>query len=296
MKFAKSPKNDIVRIAVTKYISKIRHDKLPVNVYFRGFKVDKIIQHDVAQKSSIYEKTDIPEKIYWVKAFVRDNNRGIKLTLHRKAISELSKKAPVRVLFQCTDKGIILRKSDNILRGRKLYSVSKQNNSHVTEIAYPKELRNRFTGFVGIPIYEFGIDADKFSMNETEGKILLEMIKLGLDVRPGSTWTNGDIILPNGGYIEVTNFNPNSRKNSRHTSSVMQIRGKLFEAEHFSIHRNVKPIFIVVNESWAQNKYLQEEIREAQKFSVYALFTNFKNNWEKPIASEIVKKYSSFVK
>ncbi len=296
MKFVRSNKGDTVRIALTKYIERFSDKKISVKVYFHGFQVSNIVQYDVALQSSIYRGNDIPKKIYWIKGFLRQNKRGIKLTLHRKAIANLARETPFRVLFQVTDKGIILRKSNDKLSGRKLYSIHKtKNNSHVTEIAYPKELQKKFTGYIGIPIDEFGITSDKFSMTETEGKLLLELTKKGLDTLPGTTHTLGDIILPCGGYIEVTNFNPSGKKNSRHTSSTMQIRGKIFEAEHMSIHRGVKPTFIVINRSWSGNKYLQEELKEAKKHEVYTLFTDFKNNWEGSISNKIIKIYNPIV-
>ena len=292
MKFVKSSKGDMVRIAVSKYIDSFSGKKISVKVSFRGFQVNHVVQYDVALQSSIYKGNDIPNRIYWIKAFLRGNKRGVKITMHRKAIANLAKASPLRVLFQHTKKGIVLRKSEDLLKGRKLYSRPiRKNNSHVTEIAYPKELRNRFTGYIGIPIDEFKITSDKFSMTETEGQLLLELINRGLEPYPGTTHTLGDIILPNGGYIEVTNFNPSGKKNSRHTSSIMQIRGRVFEAEHLAIHRNVKPIFIVINKSWAQNGHLQEEAKEAERHNVFTFFTDFKAKWEKPIATKIMNIY-----
>lgn len=292
-KFMKSSKGDVVELAITKFVGVIQ-DRMNVNVYFSGFNLKNVTQHDVALKSPVYTSRDVPKPVYWVRAFLRNNRRGIKITLHRKAVADLAKKYSTRVLFQPTNKGIILRKSKSIVHGRKLYSLSKSNNAHVTEIAFPKDLRNKFNGQIGIPINEFDIKPNNFSMTELEGRLLMELTKKGLDVRPGTTRTIGDIILPNGGYVEVTNSNPNSGRGSRHTSTAMLIRGKIFEAEHLSFHKKIKPIFIVINKTWIQNKHIEIESVEAKELNVYTMFTDFKHDWEKPIAYKILSIYRDF--
>jgi hypothetical protein len=294
-RFTRSAKQDYVRLALTKQLSKHFKTDTRINVVFKGFPVSKVVQYDIAYESSLYDGKDIPDKVYWVRSFLRKTSkRGMGITLHRKPIAKLAEKSIVRVLFQKTPNGILLRKSDNPLCGRKLYASSRNRRtvSYVTEIAYPKELEKYFTGIIGIPITEFGLKPSDFSMDEFEGALLIELEKRDMKVYPGTTQTTGDIILADGGYVEVTTSNPAGRRNSRHMSTIMQIRGRLFEAEHMAIHRGISPIFYVIHSTWLQNEHLMKEVEEAKKHGVYTIFTDFRGKWASHVAQKIAAKYS----
>ena len=292
-------KDGRIEISVTKLLTdeekqQIKSKTKYTQVILSGeFSLGKFVQNARAYLDPIYENKDIPKDVLWINFQLNKyRSKGDRLIFTRKALYNLAKKMEIRVLYQKTESGIVLRFTKDRLRGRKICPTRIRKNQYHAEVAFPPILQNFLKDKIGIPLSEFGLKESNFTDNKTEKKLLDALKRKGMDAYPGTTQTLGDIFFKNWrGFIEITTWKPIKQQlGLRHSITPMQIRSRILEAEHFSIHRKINPNFIIVDEIWKNNKYIQREAKEAEKFKVYTIFTTFKDLDE--VADEICKKLS----
>jgi len=291
-------KDGKIEISVTKLLTdeekqEIKSKTKYTQVILSGkFSLGKFVQNARAYLDPIYENKDMPEDVLWINFQLnRTRRKGDRLIFTRKALYSLAKKSEIRVLYQKTESGIILRFTKDRLRGRKICSTRIRRNQYHVEVAFLPILQKFLKDKIGIPLSEFGLKESDFTENKTEKELLEALKRKNIAVYPGTTQTLGDIFFKeNNGFIEITTWKPiKSQLKSRHSITPMQIRIRIFEAEHLSIHRQINPNFIIINEEWKNNRYIREEAKEAEKYKVFIIFTNFKNNWANKVVEEICK-------
>jgi hypothetical protein len=141
---------------------------------------------------------------------------------------------------------------------------------------------------------EWGLSISEIFSTEAkeEGELAHELNKLGDvekvgklgDMKSDIYFIKGNLKIP----IEVTIATPGYTGSTQSRSAIKscEILARMYYSVKWNIIRRI-PSILVINESWKDVSWMDEEVNYLKRFKAHVLFTDFQNGWAKRTSKEV---------
>lgn len=283
-----------IQIAITKLYKNILlkfSTIIPLYVNLNEWGMKKIVE----RATGFIPPISLDLKKFVIKpAAIKKTKKHFYIDISFKKLSDLADKEVLRCLLSRDDAYFVMIKSDD-LHARKLTKHSKRR----IQIALPQNLlaseevailekKKWFPILLKFDISSFGLDICDFYTVTEEGELVKNLVKKGIIITPKNYKDPYDIYLNDySSCIEIHNSIPSTTDlNLRHGIRSGQVCLRVLEGQYLINKLNLKHAFIIINNSWRENKHIMDLINDMDK-RVHVLFTNFNKNWSEEISDKI---------